>query len=387
MSVRAYPKGETVVWKGYINVRSKVDRTLRITKYTDPCDTKEAAELAKKKLLRWAYSELARQESLGKSWGSIIDRWRDAALDNRVKHSYQRTTIEDHVSRLKKWTELWLKRPASEIGRGDAREVLFLMTAEGKSKGYQEQLKHTVNVVYDWGIEERLILGVNQSPMRGVVIGGPKEEKVPEILTLEEMRKLLFEAKRLDHPWYPVWAMAMSTGMRNGELHALLWSDVDLENRKILVSKSFHSRNKIVKSTKSGRWRTVPIADELLKLLIELKATAGNRPHVLPRHYKWDSGQQAEVLRTFCEGIGIKSVRFHTLRACFATQLLTQNVAQARIMKVCGWSELKTMQKYSRLGGVDERDATKDLKVLPNDVAAVEQVVDLIGFKSAKDAQ
>jgi len=33
-----------------------------------------------------------------------------------------------------------------------------------------------------------------------------KSEKIPDILTNEDIKKFLFEAKRLEHPWYPIWA-------------------------------------------------------------------------------------------------------------------------------------------------------------------------------------
>ena len=48
------------------------------------------------------------------------------------------------------------------------------------------------------------------------------EEKAPDIFTLEEIRKFLTAAKALKHHWYPIWAFAILTGMRSGELHALL---------------------------------------------------------------------------------------------------------------------------------------------------------------------
>jgi integrase len=253
----------------------------------------------------------------------------------------------------------------------------------GKSFSLQRNLKHTINVVYDWGVQQRLIRGAYESPVKGYKLVR-REEKVPDILTLEEIRKLLIEAKRMEHEWYPVWSMALLTGMRNGELHALLWSDVDLENRKIAVSKSFHSRRRIVKSTKSGCWRTVPISDELYALLMELKAKTGKTPNVLPRFWKWDHGQQAEILRAFCIGIGIRSIKFHALRACFATQLLAHDIAPARVMKICGWQELKTMQHYIRLAGIDEKGATQVLRLLPSDDAVMGEVVNLFDFKAKK---
>ena len=125
--------------------------------------------------------------------------------------------------------------------------------------------------------------------------------------------------------------------------------------------------------------RTSPdrtMSDELIALLNELKAQAPDRREVLPRFWEWTKGQQARVLRAFCEGIGLPSIKFHTLRACFATQLIRSSVAPAVVMKICGWKDLETMQRYIRLAGIETQGATNVLKVLPEaDVAA--QVVNL----------
>ncbi|RYZ77185.1 MAG: hypothetical protein EOP05_02675 [Proteobacteria bacterium] len=151
---------------------------------------------------------------------------------------------------------------------------------------------------------------------------------------------------------------------------------------RIITGVSSDTRGKRVKSTKAGSWRMVPISDELFTVLSELKADAGDRVHVLPRFWEWNKGEQARVLRTFCLGIGISSVCFHALRACFATQLLANDIAPARIMKICGWRDLKTMQHYVRLAGVDERGATQSLRVLPSDAAVMAEVVSIFDFKS-----
>jgi integrase len=113
-------------------------------------------------------------------------------------------------------------------------------------------VKNTINVVYNWAIEQQYIRNVQSSPVQGLKVRGEKEERVPEILTIEQIRDLLLKAKIFNHKWYPIWATALLTGMRNGELHALLWSDVDLEKRRIIVSKSYNTRTRSVKSTKSG---------------------------------------------------------------------------------------------------------------------------------------
>jgi len=53
-------------------------------------------------------------------------------------------------------------------------------------------------------------------------------------------------------------------------------------------------------------------------------------------------------------------------------------------MKVCGWQDLKTMQHYIRLAGVDERGATDTLKILPSDEACMGEVVRIFDFKNSR---
>jgi len=159
--------------------------------------------------------------------------------------------------------------------------------------------------------------------------------------------------------------MAVLTGCRNGELNALLWADVDWENREINLTKSYNTATKKVKSTKAGYWRKIPISNELLSLLTEIKADAGNRKEILPRLPRWDQGEQARILREFCAGIGLPSIKFHTLRACFATQLIRNGVPPIQIQKICGWRDLETMQRYIRLAGIEVKRAADSLQVLP----------------------
>jgi hypothetical protein len=52
---------------------------------------------------------------------------------------------------------------------------------------------------------------------------------------------------------------------------------------------------------------------------------------VLPQFPEWKNGYGGEVLRRFLNTIGInKDVVFYTLRACFATHLLSQGVESFR---------------------------------------------------------
>jgi len=209
----------------------------------------------------------------------------------------------------------------------------------------------------------------------------PIKVKVPEtrqsVLSPTEISILLREAKAASHRFYSVWVMALLTGMRSGELYALRWTDIDMENGMVHVNQSWNSKSGFG-PTKSAKVRVVPISSELKRLFMDLKADGRNKDFVLPHHEEWTRGEQAKVLRDFCEAIGITSVKFHDLRATFITQLLRNGESLAKVMAMVGHSELKTTQGYLRLAGHDVIGGTEKLKIeLPQEEEA--NVVPLFG--------
>ena len=364
MAIATYvsPSGETL-WKASACVRSTKSLSIRVQKAKFAIRSEWEAKREETRLIRECERAVALRETQGSSWGALVDAW-EQYLAKAKSATLAETTRSDYVSAVRKYTSLWWRRPAAGITRADVLEVLNQLKAHSSSISYQNKVKAILNGIFQFGIDHQLIDGIDRSPAYGISLGRD-EEKKPEILTCAESRKLLEAARRMNHVWFPIWSVALFTGMRSGELYALRWSDVDFENKVLSVNMSFNPRMKCVKSTKAGYWRHVPICDELRSLLEELKATAGNRPEVLPRLWKWTKGQQARELRAFCEGMGLPSIKFHTLRACFATQLISKGIAPAIVMKVCGWKDLETMQRYIRLAGIEIQGATDVLSLLP----------------------
>lgn len=65
------------------------------------------------------------------------------------------------------------------------------------------------------------------------------------------------------------------TGLRRGELTALLWSDIDFSEKMITVNKSYSYKTHAIKSTKTAAGnRVVPIPDVLLGYLENLPKTS-----------------------------------------------------------------------------------------------------------------
>ena len=116
-----------------------------------------------------------------------------------------------------------------------------------------------------------------------------------------------------------------------------------------------------MKETKAGYWRSVPMNKDLRSVLIKMRS---DTEFVLPRINIWAEGKQAKILKYFCRSIEITPIKFHTLRACFATQLIGKGVEPVKVMKICGWRDLKTLGVYLRLAGIDEKGATDSLSFI-----------------------
>jgi integrase len=365
MSIKQVNKDGKTLYFVYESYRSKKNTKIRAQRKRH-CKTKEEAIKMSKALRDEVIYSVLKKEGLGKSLSEILDEWYHHHTFDPTSNLSDETR-EDYYSAVKNWYGHLLKEPADKIAKSDIKRVINKAKDLNKSNSFQSKLKIIMNIIYKWAIEEGVLANVSISPASGISLS-KKIEKKPEILTVKQARHFLQVAKHLEHPWYPIWATALLTGCRSGELIALTWDDINFESNKINVNKSYNTRRKQIKSTKAGYYRTVPINSELHTLLLSLSNKANtSSDRVLPQFTQWTTGMQAQVLRGFLEMHGLPSVKFHTLRACFATMLLEQKVAPIAVMKVCGWRDLDTMARYVRLAGLDEEGATQGLSLLPEE--------------------
>jgi len=387
MAILTYEKQGKQLFRVYVQGRGKEDTSIRVQKNKFGLETLKDARREEKKLIKAVTDEINKIEGRGLKWEDIIFRWKTYAsqglLGDKQRESHY---INDHVNRLNRYTKPWLNRVASDLTKGDGRLVLSQAKEAGCKVGQLKKIKSSVNVIFKWAIEEKLVVGVQTSPTEGVNVSD-KVERVPMILTLEEIKTFLKKAKEESHPWYHIWSFAFLTGMRSGELKALQWKDIDFERKIISVSKSYSDAKRVIKCTKAGYWRNVPISKDLHQIIMELKEATNYDPDefVLPRPGTWENGEAGKVLRAFLQRYDInKHVVFHTLRACFATHLLAKGVDQATVMKIGGWRDIKTFQIYVRLAGVEVKGATDVLQVLPSLDSLVprENVIDFLEHKT-----
>ncbi|MFK7823746.1 MAG: tyrosine-type recombinase/integrase [Oligoflexales bacterium] len=252
--------------------------------------------------------------------------------------------------------EQWGSTLINEITTQQIRDLILINFKDNAPSHKQAMLKY-IRAVFIFALENGYI---SRDPVPKMAF--KTGDKIKKVLTEEHAKILLQQGKTLNWPWYPHVAMALYTGMRNGELYALTWDKVNFENRQILVDRAWVKKGGF-KDTKSGDDRIVEIAAPLVPLLKELKLSMVDTHFVLPHMREWTQGEQARELRKFLFGIRLPEVRFHDLRATWATLMLSKNVAPAKVMMMGGWKDMKTMMIYIRKAGIAIKGITDCLNL------------------------
>ncbi len=304
----------------------------------------------------------------------IIPKWR-SAIEGYLQSCRENGLSEKSIYNAEKCLnagtlERWGDNLVTEITTQNIRDLIDCDYADYSQSHKQSMLKF-IRQVFEYCLAQGDI-NRNPTPRLAFRVG----DKIKKVLTEEQARLLLIKAKELNSPWYPIWATALYTGMRSGELFALTWDNVNLNDRKILVNCAWNNKDKF-KETKSGDDRVVEIATSLVPILQELKLkTSRFSNFVLPHMREWEKGDQARELRKFLVGIGLPEVRFHDLRATWATLMLSKGIAPAKVMMMGGWKDMKTMMIYMRKAGIDITGITTVLDGLHNPKFETAKVLD-----------
>lgn len=386
MAIKEITLNDIKCFRVSVSIRSKINPRFRSQRSKRGILTLREAQKIEKDLIRECASEIGKLEGSGLPWPDLLEKYelvhrQDSPLVKKILLS----TIWDTIGTLRRFTTGWNNKFCNEINAGDVRRLLQDMIDQDYSRSRVKSVRSAINTIFKWGIEDGAIIGIRNSPACDIQLGRVNDEKPPQVLSLSEIQKLLDAAREMDHKWYPIWFMALHTGMRSGELQALEWNDVDFESGMLTCAKSYNGRMKVVKSTKAGYWRKIPISQELEAFLVDLRAKRDpSTTHVLPRIEMWRRGEAAKVLREFCVGIGINSVNFHALRACFATHLLNAGVSSPVVKKICGWTDEKVMTRYIRLAGIDVRGATAGLGFVKPEFQIENKVANMNDFRMVK---
>ncbi len=187
-------------------------------------------------------------------------------------------------------------------------------------------LKHMLTKAVDWGY-------LKENPSRSVKLLKEPPGRI-RFLSLEERRLLLDECEGI---LKDIVLTALETGMRNGEIQNLFWSDVDLERRTITVIR-----------TKNNESRILPISNRLLpsleQLYIQRQGIRVFSKQDGTPYGNWRKAYEQALKRT-----GIKDFRFHDLRHTFASYLVMAGVDIRTVQVLMGHKTIQMTMRYSHL--------------------------------------
>ena len=135
------------------------------------------------------------------------------------------------------------------------------------------------------------------------------------------------------------------SGIRKGELVALQWADLDVEQRTISVSKQAtkdEAGNLVVTRPKTeNSVRLISIPQEAVDLLVREHAKHPDNPRLFPSSrtggmYRPDS--VATLHQRILKDAGLERLRFHDLRHTFATLALQNGVDIKTVSAMLGYS-------------------------------------------------
>lgn len=221
---------------------------------------------------------------------------------------------------------------------------------------------------------------IPKTPFRNVKL--PQYRPKMRALSEDEARALLGVAASTRRE--ALYALALRSGMREGELSALMWKDVDLVRGEIAVSRSVdtHRKGNGWGTTKTGERRTIELhASTVAKLEAHRKITAAERL----RSRIWEPPQEGELvfpnrrgrvtrrtslMRDFhrdLQSAGLPHIRFHDLRHTAASLMLRAGEPVHVVAQILGHKDpAMTLRRYSHvLSGQQAQAAAKMADILP----------------------
>ena len=253
-----------------------------------------------------------------------VGQWMEVWFEHYAKvkvrpssHQTYRGYIDNHIKPnigeipLEKLTSLELQKfykKLLEKGRVDRLESRH--QAKGLSPKTVRNIHQIISSAMNLAREQKLI-AVN--PAEGCAL--PRlEHREMQTLPVEQLQSFLREAR--DSGVFELYYLELATGLRRGELLGLKWEDIDLERGDLRVRRQIARINgEVVEAplkTKNA-YRTLPLAEDTVSILLEQKEKVGGSPWVFPSPTGGPISPDSvlHMLHRVLKRAGLPRVRFH----------------------------------------------------------------------------
>jgi integrase len=253
-------------------------------------------------------------------------------------------------------------------------EQLFEKIAVGRSNKYRRSIFQTLGMILGDASLKRVI---PFDPTEHLPLPKVRQRRV-EVLAPDIVRRVI---ETMAPPWRDAALLAVSTGLREGELLALQWSDIDLEKKRIRVNKARDQAGaeKAPKTSESVRY--VALNDDTIATLLsyrermraeraaalrQAEATlqmelarrpyARNLPEKAPKHRRPRPGRvRGESVRAYKARMAIEQLRsLHWDVYVFAARVMPKR-KETRMPVLDPRNLLRELQRAARVVGVKLR--------------------------------
>ena len=266
------------------------------------------------------------------TFADMVDRYIKAVLPN-----YNQKEQAERQSKLLWWKDKLGVYCLADISPPlivECRDLLGETRSPATVVRYMAALSHTFTIAvneWEW---------LQENPSKKVKKPTEPDGRV-RFLEDDERHKLLIACKESSSPWlYLCVILAMSTGMRKGELMGLKWGDVNLNDCFLILHK-----------TKNGTKRRVPLSGLGLALLHEHNKIRRVDTQLLFPSER--NAQQPIDLRSAfqyaMDRAEVQEFHWHDLRHCTASYLAMNGASLAEIAEVLGHKTLSMVKRYAHL--------------------------------------
>ena len=283
----------------------------------------EAKEKLKQAIAEAEKLDMSRAKSY--TLGAWIKLWYEVYAEPRLREKtkhYYLNYIDNHIvpelggTPLEKLTTIQIQKFYNDLQKSGRiqRYTHIKLKDKGLSTRVVRGIHTLLNNCLEQAVAERLLLA---NPAKGCRL--PKlEKREMKILPEDKIGPYLAEAER--RGLLAAFYLELTTGLRRGELLALLWTDLDVKNMTISVSKQVNRLNGelMVSQPKTpNSIRKLAIPQRAVELLVEEHAKHPHSPHlfVSPKTgTMFDPDSFRHTHEKILKAIGAEHIRFHDLR-------------------------------------------------------------------------
>ena len=247
--------------------------------------------------------------------------------------------------------------PMADITRGNILDLRDSLIKEGLSGNIINRVMKAIKVIFSEALYRE---DISYNPASGIS-NVKTENREAAVFTIDQLQALFSNPKE-SLAWrtptdYICFLIAACTGMRRGEILALKWKNVHLEERYIHVAEAWKEDWKYIGPPKSGKERDTSIPRILLEALYryhEITPYKAPDDFVLCQEDGSAYSQQRwyKAFNRALEAVGIekpkdKRLKPHSLRHNLNTLLRNSGVDEVLIRDMLGWADESIQNHYT----------------------------------------